>query len=163
MESGPIVLCLVSCVQLFMTPRTVTHQAPLSMGFSRQEYWSELPCPPPGDLLNPGIKPNSPTLQLDPLLSELPGKSKKTRVGCHALLQGIFSIQGLNPDLPHCRWILYCLSHQGSPRMLDWIVYPFSRGSFQPRNRTGVSCIAGRFFTSCATREAHPGPLLHRK
>ena len=38
---------------------TVVHQAPLSMGFSRQEYWSELPCPPPGDLLNPGIKPMS--------------------------------------------------------------------------------------------------------
>ena len=82
--------------------------------------------------------------------------------GLPALLQGIFPTHGLNPDLPHCRWILYCLSHQGSPRMLDWIVYPFSRGSFQPRNRTGVSCIAGRFFTSCATREAHPGPLLHR-
>ena len=87
-----------------------------------------------------------------------PGKN--TEVGCLALLQGIFSIQGLNPDLPHCRWILYCLSHQGSPRMLDWIVYPFSRGSFQPRNRTGVSCIAGRFFTSCATREAHPPTSL---
>ena len=45
-----------SRVQLFTTPWTVAHQAPLSMGFSRQEYWSGLPCPPPGDLPNPGIK-----------------------------------------------------------------------------------------------------------
>ena len=46
-------------VQLFATPWTVAHQAPLSMGFSRQEYWKGLPCPAPGDLLNPGIKPAS--------------------------------------------------------------------------------------------------------
>ena len=55
-------------------PVDCTHQAPLSMGFSRQEYWSGLPCPPPGDLPNPGIEPMSPTLQADSLLSELPGK-----------------------------------------------------------------------------------------
>ena len=83
-------------------------------GFSRQEYWSGLPC----------------------------------------LLQGIFPTQGSNPDLPHCGQILYWLSHQGSPGTLEWVAYPFSRGSSQPRNRTGVSCIAGRFFTSWATRDA---------
>ena len=49
-----------SCVQLFVTLWTVAHQAPLSMGFSRQEHWSGLPCPPPGDLPDPGIKPRSP-------------------------------------------------------------------------------------------------------
>ena len=48
-----------SHVQLFATPWTVVHQAPLSMGFSGQEYWSGLPCPPPGDLPNPGIEPTS--------------------------------------------------------------------------------------------------------
>ena len=48
-----------SCVQLFATPWTVAHQAPLSMGFSGQAYWNGLPCPPPGDLPNPGIKPIS--------------------------------------------------------------------------------------------------------
>ena len=48
-----------SPVRLFVTPRTVAHRAPLSMGFSRQEYWSGLPCPPPGDLPHPGIKPTS--------------------------------------------------------------------------------------------------------
>ena len=57
--------------------------------FSRQEYRSGLPCPPPGDLLNPGIKPRSPTLQVDSLPSESPGKPKNTGVGYHALLQGL--------------------------------------------------------------------------
>ena len=57
-----------------MTLWTVARQAPLSMGFSRQEYWSGLPCCPPGDLPNPGIKPRSPALQEDSLSAELPGK-----------------------------------------------------------------------------------------
>ena len=48
-----------SCVRLFATPWTVAHQAPLSMGFSRQEYWSGLPCPPPGDLPDPGVETES--------------------------------------------------------------------------------------------------------
>ena len=64
----------LSCVQLFATPWTVTLQAPLSMGFSRQEYWSVLPFPSPGDLPDPGIKPKSPALQANSLLSEPPGK-----------------------------------------------------------------------------------------
>ena len=57
-----------------MTPWTVAYQAPLSMGFSRQEYWSGLPFPSPGDLPGPGIEPGSPALQTDALLSEPPGK-----------------------------------------------------------------------------------------
>ena len=64
----------LSCVWLFVTPWTVAHESPLSMGFSRQEYWSGLPCPPPGDLPDPGIEPRSPALQADSLSSELPGK-----------------------------------------------------------------------------------------
>ena len=63
----------VSRIQLFATPRTVARQAPLSMGFSREEYWSGLPFPSPGDLPDPGIKPRSPVLQADSLLSELQG------------------------------------------------------------------------------------------
>ena len=63
-------------------------------------------------------------------------------------LQGIFPTQGSNPGLPHCRWILYHLSHPGSPRILEWVVYAFSRESSRLRNQTGVSHIAGRFFTS---------------
>ena len=61
--------------------------------------------------------------------------------GCHPLLQGIFPTQGSNPGLPHCRWILYCLSHQESPRIPEWGAYPISRGSSQHRNQTGASCI----------------------
>ena len=61
---------------------------------------------------------------------------------------------------PHCRHLLYQLSHKGSPRILEWVAYPFSRGSSWPRNQTrvscqtGVSCIAGGFFTNRAIREA---------
>ena len=70
-----------------------------------------------------------------------------------SLLQGILPTQRLNPGLPHCRWILYQLRHQGSSRILEWIAYPFSRVSSQPRDWTQVSYISGRFFTSWATRE----------
>ena len=63
----------LSHVQLFVTPWTVAHQAPPSIEFSRQEYWSGLPFPSPGDLPNPGIKPGSPALQADALQSEPPG------------------------------------------------------------------------------------------
>ena len=98
----------------------------------------------------------------DPMNCNLPGSSvhggssgKNTRVGCHALLQGIFPTQGSNPGLPHCRYILYCPSHQGSPRILEWIAYPFSRGTSQHRNQTGVLCIAGGFLTSWASRESY--------
>ena len=66
----------LSHVQLFATPWTVAYQASPSMGFSRQEYWSGLPFPSPGDLPNPGIDPGSPTSQADSLLSESPGKPK---------------------------------------------------------------------------------------
>ena len=65
-------------------------------GFSGQEYWSCLPCPP----------------------------------------WGVFPTQGSNPGFPHCRQIVHHLSHQGSPRILEWVTYPFSRGSSQPRNQT---------------------------
>ena len=98
----------LSCVQLFVTSWAVAFQAPLSMEFSRPEYWS----------------------------------------------RGIFPAQGLNPGLPHCRWFLNHLSHQGSLRILEWVAYPFSKGSSRSRNRTRVSCIAGEFFTSWATTEA---------
>ena len=87
----------VSCLvvsQPFAIPWTVAHQAPLSMGFSRQEHWSGLPFPSPGDLPNQGIKPRSPALEADS----------------------------------------YQLSHQGSPRIPEWVAYPFSSGSSQPGN-----------------------------
>ena len=102
---------------------TVVCWAPLSMGFSRQEYWSGLSCPPPGDLPNPGIKPRFPALQVDSFLCEAPGKPKNTGVGSMSLLQEIFLMtQESNWGLLHCRQILYQLSYQGSPNLLP-VVY----------------------------------------
>ena len=101
-----------------------------------------------------------PTL-CNPMDCSLPGSSvrgdfpsKNTGVGGHVFPQGIFPTQGLNSGLPHCRQILYYLSHQESSWILEWVVMPSSRGSSQPRNQMGLSCIAGGFFTSWATREA---------
>ena len=65
---------LLSPVRLFTTPWTVAYQASPSMGFPRQEYWSGLPFPSPGDLPDPGIEPGCPTLEADTLTSEPPGK-----------------------------------------------------------------------------------------
>ena len=81
-----------------------------------------------------------------------PGQN--TGVRSLSLLQGVVPTQGSSPGLPHCRQILY---HQGSPRILEWVAYPFSSRFSWPRNQTGVSCIAGRFFTSWAIREAQVG------
>ena len=97
---------------------------------------------------NSGIKPRSPELQAYSLPSKPPGKPKKNGMGSLSLLQGIFPTQGSNPGLPNCRQILYQLSYQGSPRVLESVAYPFSSGSSQPRSRTGVACFAGGFFTS---------------
>ena len=114
-----LLLSRFSRVQLFEALWTVTRQAPLSVGFSRQEYWSGLPFPSAGNLSDPGIEPRSLTspalvcilshfnhVQLcDPMDCSLPGpsvhgilKGKNTGVGCHALLPGIFPTQGLNPQ-----------------------------------------------------------------
>ena len=70
---------LLSRVRLFATPWTVARQAPLSMGFSRQEYWNGLLFPSPGDLPSAGIEPGSPALQADALSSEPPEKPRAGR------------------------------------------------------------------------------------
>ena len=80
-------------------------------------------------------------------------------VGSLSLLQVIVPTQGSNPSLPHCRRILYQLSHKGSPRILEWVAYPFSSGSSQPRNQTGVSCIAGGCLSNWAIWEAPTIPF----
>ena len=100
-----------------MTPRAAARQAPLSMGFSRREYWRELPSLSPGNLPDPGVEPMSPAspaLKTDSLLSKPPEKPMNTGVGSLSLLQGIFPTQESNWGLTHCRQILY----QGSPRIL---------------------------------------------
>ena len=129
-----------SDVQVFVTLWSVAHQAPLSMGFSRQEYWSGwLFPPPPGDLPDPGIEPlslmspalvggvsntsatkvkvaqSSPTLRPHVIYSPWNSPDQNIGVGSLSLLQVIFPTQGSNPGLPHCRQILYQLSHKGSP------------------------------------------------
>ena len=81
-----------------------------------QEYWSVLPCPPPGHLPNPGIKPRSPALQVDSLPAEPPEKPKTTGMGSLSLIQGIFPTQDSNRGLWHCRQILYQLSYLESPK-----------------------------------------------
>ena len=76
-----------------MTPQIVARQAPLSMRFSMQEYWSGLPCPPPEDLPNPGTELKSPALQADPLLSETPGKP------IHRAVKVLSPLSALHPIL----------------------------------------------------------------
>ena len=93
----------LSRVQLFATSWTVAYQAPLSMGFSRQEYWSGLPFPSPGDLPDAGIEPRSPTSLTDALPSEPPGKSKATYIVANGK---IFF-------LSHCWIILHCVCMYG--------------------------------------------------
>ena len=77
-----------------MTPRTIAHKAPLSMEFSRQEYWSGLPFPSPKDLPNPGVEPGSSALQADSLLSEP--------------RQSLFGVQVWKEDLETCHSISKC-------------------------------------------------------
>ena len=90
------------------------------MGFSRQECLSGFPCPPPGEFSQRGLRPRSPTLQVDYLPSVPPGKPPNTKMGSLSLLQGIFPTQKSNWGLLHCRQILYQLSYQGSPyNMVD--------------------------------------------
>ena len=94
------------------------------------------------------------------LYSPWTSPGQNTGVGSLSLLQEIFPTQGWNQGLPHCRQILYQLSHKGSPRILEQVDYLFSSGSSQPRNWTRVSCIAGGFFTNWAIREAQLGSYL---
>ena len=87
----------LSHVRLFATPWTIAYHAPLSMGFSKQEYWSGLPIPSPKDLLDPGIKPRSPALQADALSSEPPGKSSFIKTSPLLLRTNMFFIPlGIN-------------------------------------------------------------------
>ena len=127
---------LLSHDQLFATPGLEPTRLLCLCGFSRQEHWSGLPCPPPGYLLNPGIKPRSPTLQADSLPAELPGKP-------YWLLQ-FSSVAQSCPTL--------CDPMDSSPlgssvccilqaRKLEWVAMPSSRESSQPRDLGLVSCI----------------------
>ena len=106
---------LLSRVWLYVTPWTVGRQAPLSMGFSRQEYWNGLPCLSPGDFPHPGIEPRSPTLQADSLPSDPPGKTHVTlcAIKCFASMIKLKILSlGHHPGI--FRWI-QC-NHKGSSK-----------------------------------------------
>ena len=133
-------LChVLSHVWLFVIPWTVACQAPLSLEFSRQEYCSGLPLPPPGDLSDLVIKPTSsvsPSLQVDSSPTEPSGNPQIITQSCLTLC-----------DPMDC-------SPQGSSiheivlaRTVEWVAIPFSRGSSWPKSWNWVSYMAGRFFT----------------
>ena len=110
------------------------------------------------ELTEPGESHSVMSDSLRPRGLHSPWNSPGQNTGMGSCLQGIFPTQWSNPGLPHCRWILYQLSHKWSSRILEWIPYPFFSGSSQPGNWTRVSCIMGRFFTNWAIREALTEP-----
>ena len=119
--------CVLSCfshVQLFATPRTVACQAPLSMGLSRQDYWSGLPFPFPGDLPNPGIEPGSPALQADSLPSEPQGGFPLSQYHKYPSVSTISRIKILFSDL---KSTFLVFKSQQSRLILS--KYPFSHPS----------------------------------
>ena len=120
------------------------------MEFSRPEYWGGSPFPSPRDLPNPGIEPRSPALQADSLPPEPPGKLKNTGVGSLFLLQQIFPSQGLNQSLLHCRWLLYHLSHQGSPENHRLKLY-----HMRHNNRTVWTNLSDRRIYVCNSSQLH--------
>ena len=97
----------------------------------------------------------SDSLWLYGLYSPWNSPGQNTGVGSLSLHEGIFPTQGLNPGLLHCRQILYQLSHQGSPRVLEWIAYPFSSGSSPPRNWTGSPSLQVDSLPTELSRKPH--------
>ena len=132
---------------VFVTPWAVAHQAPLFMGFSRQEYWRGLQFPPPLDLPNPGIETASsaaPALQENSLPLNHQASPLRLLCVCAKLLQSCPTLcDPMDCSLPGStvHGILQA-------RNLERVVICFSRGSFRPKNRTRVPSIVGRFFTT---------------
>ena len=124
---------LFSPVWVFVTTWTVAGHIPVSTGILQVRTLECVSMSSSRDLPNPGIEPRFPTLQVDSLLSEPPGKSKNTGVGSLSILQGIFPIQKSNQSLLHCRQILYQLSYQGSPEPQHVACWELTSGH-QPRN-----------------------------
>ena len=138
---------------LRLRPRQCNGRSHLMADKPRTPFLIWMQVVDPGFLLRVKVKVPQSCLTLWPhgLYSPWNSPGQNTGVGSLSLLQGIFLTQGPNPGLPHCRRILHQLSHKGSPRILEWVSYPFSRGSSQPRNWTGVSHIEGGFFINWAT------------
>ena len=102
------------------------------MWFSRQEYWSGLSCPPPGDFSIPGVEPRSPSLQADSLPSEPSGKPKDAGEGSLSLLPENFHTQESNRNLLHCRWVLLPVELLRKPSIL--LRPPWSPGQVKPHH-----------------------------
>ena len=127
----------------FAILQIVAHQAPLSMGFNRQEHWSVLPCPPPGIFSTQGSNPH--LLHYRRILyCWATGEAQMGYVEV--------KVAQLCPTL----WdpMAYTVHGILQGRIRDWVAVPFSRGSSQPSDRTQISRIAGAFFTNWAIREA---------
>ena len=150
-------VCVLSRVWLFVTPWTIAHQAPLSMRFSRQDYWSGLPFPSPGDLPDPRIKPVSPALAGRFFTTELPGKAIWYCIYRYEseLTQWCLTLCDLM-DLPGS-------SVHGifQARILEWVAISFSRGSSRPRDRTHASCIGRQILYHWTTREGCMMSYIH--
>ena len=133
-------VCVHACQVSSVVSNSVTlwataHQAPLSMGFSRQEYWVGLPCPPPGDLPNPGVEPGSPTLQADSLPSEPPGTIAQRWIqACpgHLTPLGSETASQPHPGQYHLLWsssplqlntLSYCLLRTTRPSVASWLLW----------------------------------------
>ena len=121
---------------------TVPHQAPLSMGFSRQEYWSGLPCPPPEDLPDPGMEITY------AFISCIAGRFFTTEQPGKPQTKAEMNVKVAQSCLALCD-LMDCTVHGIlQARILEWAAFPFSTGSSQLRDQTQVSHTAGRFFTN---------------
>ena len=119
---------------LFVTPWTVACQAPLSMEFSRQEYWSGLTFPSPGCLPNPGIEPASPALAGGLFHNEPPGKPHNHMCTCSVMSDSLW-VHGCSLPGSSVHGIFQA-------RILEWLAIFSSRGSSRPRDQTHISCIS---------------------
>ena len=120
---------LLSCVRLFATEWSVAYQAPQSMGFSRQKYWSGLPFPSPGDLPDPVIEPGSPSLQADALPSEPPGKPTP-QPGIKSTPPALEG-RGLdNQGSPHASFLKAAFHYSGISIFIQSIAYCWNLGYF---------------------------------
>ena len=113
--------------------------SPVNRNRSENKMWRPYNFTHPSESESRSVVSDS--LQPHGLYSPWNSSGQNTGEGSLFLLQGIIPTQGLNPGLLHGKWLLYKLSHQASPRKLEWVAYPFSSGSSQPRNQTRVSCI----------------------
>ena len=145
--------CLVyqSCL-ILLQPHAVAHQAPLSVGFCRQQYWSGMLFPTPGDLPDPEIKPASPVLRVlpaDSLLAEPLGKPRsflcthKKKMHVQSCLTVCDPPTHTPPPPPlDCSPLGCCVHGNFQARVLGWVVISYSRGSFRPRDQTCISCVS---------------------